>query len=169
MTRSANPLRSRHYAEFEVEVVTSHRHFTGVVEAGRGLGAPRMTDPVVHARLRDLLGFPVEPGTLNLRLSMPWDRALTPWYLAAEEITVGWRARTAQAGYFWSRVLIAGRYRGVVAQADEPGYPVDLVELLSEVHLRETLHLKNGDAVSFIVVANEELGGGTHVMPDSGV
>lgn len=134
--------------------------FTGVVEAGRGLGAPRMADPDVHARLQDLLGFPVEPGTLNLRLSMPWDRALAPWYVAAEEIAVSWRARTAQAGYFCSRVLIAGRYRGIVAQADEPGYPVDLVELLSEVHLRETLDLEDGDALSFIVVANDEPRGG---------
>ena len=120
-----------------------------------------MADPVVLARLQVLLGFPVEPGTLNLRLSMPWDRALTPWYLTAEELSLGWRARTAQAGYFWSRVLIAGLYRGVVAQADEPGYPVDLVELLSEVHLRETLDLKDGDALSFIVVANDEPRGTT--------
>lgn len=148
-------------------MVTSHRQFTGVVEAGRGLGAPRMADPVVLVRLEDLLGFPVEPGTLNLRLSMPWDRALTPWYLAAGEIAPGWRDRTAQAGYFWSRVLIAGRYRGVVAQADEPGYPDDLVELLCEVHLRETLDLKDDDALSFAVVTHGESRDGQARTPDS--
>jgi CTP-dependent riboflavin kinase len=52
-------------------------------------------------------------------------------------------------------VLIAGRYQGVVAQADEPDYPANLVELLSEVHLRQTLDLRDGDPISFTVVPTE--------------
>jgi CTP-dependent riboflavin kinase len=119
------------------------------------MGAPRLADPTILARLRDLLGFPVEPGTLNLRLPKPWESPLTPSYLAAEEIDPDWEARTAQAGYLWNRVLIAGRYQGVVAQADEPDYPANLVELLSEVHLRQTLDLRDGDPISFTVVPTE--------------
>jgi CTP-dependent riboflavin kinase len=49
-------------------------------------------------------------------------------------------------------VLVAGRYRGVAFQADEPGYPADLVELLCEVHLRDTLGLHDGDPIGFSVL-----------------
>lgn len=80
---------------------------------------------------------------LRTRTGRAWESPLTPSYLAAEEIDPDWEARTAQAGYLWNRVLIAGRYRGVVAQADEPDYPANLVELLSEVHLRQTLDLRD--------------------------
>ena len=111
-----------------------------------------MADPIVCDRLRELLGLSLVPGTLNVRLAKPWDRTLTPAYLAAEEIDPDWEAETSQAGYFWSRVLIAGRYPGVAAQADEIGYPPNLVELLSGVHLRRRLGLIDGDEITFALV-----------------
>ncbi len=49
-------------------------------------------------------------------------------------------------------VLVAGRYRGVAFQADEPGYPADQVELLWEVHLRDSLGLSDGDSIDFSVL-----------------
>jgi len=58
-----------------------------------------------------------------------------------------------QAGYFWARIVIADRYRGIAFQADEPGYPSDLVELICEVHLRDTLGLRDGDSITFRIVA----------------
>ena len=48
--------------------------------------------------------------------------------------------------------LIAARYRGIAFQADEPGYPDELVELLSEVHLRAALGLSDGDPITFAVL-----------------
>lgn len=47
--------------------------------------------------------------------------------------------------------MIARRYRGLAFQADEPGYPSDLVELVSEVHLRTALGLRDGDLVTVSV------------------
>jgi CTP-dependent riboflavin kinase len=93
------------------------------------------------------------PGTINLRLPRPLER--DRWrYVAASEIAPDWEARTGQAGYHLVSVMIAGRYRGLAFQADEPGdpgYPADQIELFSEVHLRCTLGLIDGDPVAVSV------------------
>src|SRR2546429_3790317 len=102
----------------------------GIVIPGRGLGAPRMSDPDLTARLAELVGFPVLPGTLNVRLPEPFDRSLASLHVAASDITPEWEAETGQAGYFFVPVLVAGRYRCMAFQADEPGYPEDQVELI---------------------------------------
>ena len=49
---------------------------------------------------------------------------------------------------------MAGRYRAIAFQADEPaepGYPPEQVELICEAHLRRELGLTDGDAISFSV------------------
>jgi CTP-dependent riboflavin kinase len=127
---------------------------TGVVASGRGLGAGRLADTDILDRLRELFGFTAVPGTLNVRLPEPFDRSLASRYVSAVEISPTWEAETGQAGYFLAPVLIADRYRGAAFQADEPGYPAHLVELVCEVHLRQTLGLRNGDAITFSVLAS---------------
>jgi len=111
-----------------------------------------MADPHLLDRLRELVGFSIVPGTLNVRLPERFDRVMTARYLAAAEISPDWEAETGQAGYLLALVLIAAGYRGVAFQADEPGYPADQVELLCEVHLRDTLGLVDGDPITFCLV-----------------
>jgi CTP-dependent riboflavin kinase len=109
-----------------------------------------MADPAVMARLRELAGFPIVPGTLNVRLPRPLERTSSWRYVASAEIAPDWEARSGQVGYYLASVTIAGRYRGLAFQAVElecPGYPPDQVELFSEVHLRTTLDLADGDPV----------------------
>jgi CTP-dependent riboflavin kinase len=109
-----------------------------------------MADPAVLHRLQDVAGFPIVPGTLNLRLPAAPERDAHWHYVSAAEIGPEWQARTGQAGYFLARVTIAERYRGLAFQADEPaapGYPPDLIELFSEVLLRKALDLSDGDHV----------------------
>jgi CTP-dependent riboflavin kinase len=124
---------------------------SGMVQPGRGLGAGIMVDHAVMERLRELAGFAIVPGTLNVRLPRPLDRGSSWRYVAAAEISPDWEARSGQVGYFLAPVVIAGRYRGLAFQADErgdPGYPSDQVELFSEVHLRGVLGLTDGDTVA---------------------
>lgn len=130
-------------------IVTLQADLTGVVEPGRGLGARRMADSDLLDQLQEMAGFPIVPGTLNVRLPGPMERPPTMRYLAAEDIDPGFEAATGQAGFFFAPVLIADRYRGMAMQAVEPGYPDDQVELLCEVHLRQTLGLADGDHVVF--------------------
>jgi CTP-dependent riboflavin kinase len=130
------------------------RDLSGIVQPGRGLGAELMADVTVMARLRQLFGFSIVPGTLNVRLAGPLERG-TGWrYVAAAEISPDWEARTGQAGYFLAGVLIAGRYRGLAFQADEPagpGYPADQIELFSDVQLRGALDLEDGDRIAVVL------------------
>jgi len=126
---------------------------TGVVVPGRGLGAPLMGE-LDADRVAALFGVPAAvPGTLNVRLERPVVRG-TGWrYVPADAIAPDWQARTGQAGYFVVPVLIADRHRGIAFQGDEPDYPPDQVELVSDTRLRAGLGLTDGDPISFAVVA----------------
>ena len=129
-------------------------NLSGVVEPGRGLGAPLMSDPAVAERLAELAGFPIIPGTLNVRLPAPVERGSRWRYVRAEEIAPDWSGRSGQTGYHMVAVTVGGRFRGLAFQADEPdgpGYPPDQIELLSEVHLRSALGLADGDAVAVAI------------------
>jgi CTP-dependent riboflavin kinase len=131
--------------------MASPQDLSGTVQPGRGLGAGLMADHAVMERLRELAGFAIVPGTLNVRLPRPLDRDSRWRYVAATEISPGWEGRSGQAGYFLAPVVIAERYRGLAFQADEPGnpgYPCDQVELFSEVHLRGALGLIDGDTIA---------------------
>ena len=124
------------------------RDLSGTVEPGRGLGADRMADPAVVEQLQALARCPIVPGTLNLRLPEPPDRGPHWRYVDASDISPDWESATGQAGYHLAPVLIEERYRGLAFQAVEPaggGYPEDLVELFSEVHLRTALDLDDDD------------------------
>jgi CTP-dependent riboflavin kinase len=135
--------------------MASQRDLSGIVQSGRGLGAGLMADAAVTGRLRELAGFSIVPGTLNVRLPGPLERDASWHYVAASEIAPDWEARTGQSGYFLAPVMIS-QYRGLAFQAVEPeapGYPPDQIELFSEVHLREALDLSDGDPIAVSVVA----------------
>lgn len=126
------------------------RDLSGVVQAGRGLGAGLMADRGVMEKLDELSGFSVVPGTLNVRLRGPLERGASWRYVPAAEIAPDWEGRTGQSGYFLARVTVADRYRGVAFQAVEPGdegYPPDLIELFCEAHLRAELGVDDGDII----------------------
>jgi CTP-dependent riboflavin kinase len=131
--------------------VTS-RSFTGTVTGGLGKATSVLDDEGVLDDLHERIGVRVVPGTLNLRLPARLDRRLLPVYIAANEIDADWETRTGQAGYFLAPVLVAERYRGAVFQANESGYPDDLVELMAETHLRTALDLDDGDPVTFAIL-----------------
>jgi CTP-dependent riboflavin kinase len=107
-----------------------------------------MTDPVVPGRIQMAVDHEIVPGTLNVSIPDPLNRRLLSSYRPGGEIDSEWEADTGQAGYFWSPALIAGRYRGVVAQADEPDYPQTLIEVLCEVRLRSALGPSDGDGIT---------------------
>ena len=126
-----------------------------------GRGAALLDDDRVLDRIEELFGLRVVPGTLNVRLDAPFDRATATSYIASSDVDPSWEARTAQAGYHLVPVLVAGRYRGIAFQADEPGYPEDLLEVMCEVHLRSTLGLQDGDPISVTTTSRYRRGVGT--------
>ena len=130
--------------------MVAQRDLSGVVQPGRGLGAGLMTNRAVMEKLRELAGFPIVPGTLNVWLPRPLERGASWRYVAASEITSDWEAQTGQSGYFLAPVIVTGRYRGLAFQAvesGERGYPPNQIELFCEVHLRRELGLGDGDPI----------------------
>jgi CTP-dependent riboflavin kinase len=130
------------------------KNYRGIVVPGRGFGGQRMANPTVLQVAQRLTGLILVPGTLNIRLPQPFD-GLLPWYFT--EVDLGgnvWRDHAPnRTGIRCGEVLIAGRYRGIVFQGDEPEYPPAQVEIMSDHHLRTTLGLNDGDVLAFSLVA----------------
>jgi CTP-dependent riboflavin kinase len=130
------------------------KDFQGVVVPGRGFGAQRMANPTVLQAVHQLTTLNLVPGTLNVRLPQPFD-GLLPRYLTEGDLGGNvWRDHAPnRTGIHCGEVIIAGRYRGIVFQGDEPEYPPEQVELMSDHHLRATLGLRDGDPITFSLVA----------------
>jgi len=132
---------------------SSVKTYRGVVVPGRGFGAQRMANPAVLRAAQRLTGLILVPGTLNVRLPQPFDGMLTG-YLTEDDLGGHvWRDHAPdRQGIRFGEVLIAGRYRGIMFQGDEPEYPPNLVEIMSGHHLRDTLGLQDGDTLEFTVI-----------------
>ena len=133
--------------------------YRGIVVPGRGFGAQRMANPAVLQAAQRLTALTLVPGTLNLRLPQPFD-GLLPLYLTEADLGGNvWRDHAPhRTGICWGEVLIAGRYRGMVFQGDEPEYPPAQVDLMSDHHLRDTLGLHDGDVLAFSLVTDQGTG-----------
>jgi CTP-dependent riboflavin kinase len=118
-----------------------------------------MANPAVLHAAQRLTGLILVPGTLNVRLPQPFD-GLLPWYFTEDELGGHvWRDHAPnRTGIRCGEVLIAERYRGVVFQGDEPGYPPAQVEILSDHHLRATLGLRDGDMLAFTLLTDQGTG-----------
>jgi CTP-dependent riboflavin kinase len=115
-----------------------------------------MANPAVLQAAQRLTALTLVPGTLNVRLSQPFD-GLLPWYVTEADLGGHvWRDHAPnRAGICCGAVLIAGRYRGMVFQGDEPEYPPVQVEIMSDHYLRDTLGLHDGDTLEFILLTDQ--------------
>ncbi len=131
--------------------------FKGTVKSGIGEAVSEMSKPGELAQWETLTGLKVIPGTLNLQLEAPFNLTLLK-YLSFSEI--GWDFDPASQGFdfngeigmYYSRITISGSYPGILAFWT---WVTDLrthAELISSVHLRKTIGLKDGDSVEFSLV-----------------
>jgi CTP-dependent riboflavin kinase len=136
-------------------MVIQGNSFTGIVVPGRGFAVQRMAQPTLLQVLKRFTDLHLVPGTLNVRLSQPFDGTLTR-YLTEDDLGGRvWRDHAPhRQGIRCGEVLIAGQYRGILFQGDEPEYPPDQVELLSDQHLRTTLGLRDGDRLEFTLLTD---------------
>jgi CTP-dependent riboflavin kinase len=135
-------------------VIQGHS-FTGIVVPGRGFAVQRMAQPTLLQALRRFTDLNLVPGTLNVRLSQPFDGTLTR-YLTEDDLGGRvWRDHAPhRQGIRCGEVLIAGQYHGVLFQGDEPEYPPEQVEILSDQHLRTMLGLRDGDMLEFTLLTD---------------
>ncbi|HEY8179474.1 MAG TPA: DUF120 domain-containing protein [Candidatus Limnocylindria bacterium] len=122
----------------------------GRVRPGQGLGAPRMADSNVMGLLERSMGFRPAPGTLNVMLDHPFDRAPDTEYIRASLLNPDWQADTGQAGYWLTPMVAGGIYDAIAVQADEPHYPAEQLEILCGVRLRDAFRLADGDPIELL-------------------
>ncbi len=123
--------------------------FRGVVRSGLGQGRQQMSAPGVLERIQRLTGHTISSGTLNVYLPNPFHFRL-PNYVTAAELALNTKA----SGFHWAPIVIANKYPGLLVRSTGPGYPPNLVELVSDRNLRQALGLKDGDEIEFTLTGD---------------
>jgi len=132
--------------------------FKGIVKTGIGKAVLEMSKSSELDEWETLTGMRVIPGTLNLQLTKPFDLSLLR-YLSFSKI--GWDFDPATQGFdfkgdigmYYNRIIIAGKYRGILVFWTWVPELDTHAELISQVHLRTTLGLEDGDIVDFSLYA----------------
>lgn len=116
----------------------------GRVFSGKGKGAKFTRLPWVEGQIREKLGFTPYPGTLNLKLTeKDVENRASLEEVEAQDIlpTSGFNRGRLFRAYLRDDVKCA------VVIPQIPGYPDDVVEIISQTNLREKLKLEDGQSV----------------------
>lgn len=119
----------------------------GRVVTGKGEGASLTQLDWARQQFVAKLGIDPFPGTLNLILDTP--DALAVW--AEWQTTRGIVIDPPNAEWCSARcyfVRIANQINGAIVLPEVNGYAPSQIEIIANVSLRETLQLKDGDAVT---------------------
>ena len=128
--------------------------FSGTVKTGIGGAVDEMSNPDELNVWKTLTGLRVIPGTLNLHLTKPFNLSLLKYISFSE---VGWNFDPttqgfdfrADVGMYYHRINIFNKFPGVlVFWTWVPELSIH-AELVSSVHLRTEIGLKDGDKVEF--------------------
>lgn len=128
--------------------------FTGVVKTGRAGAAVEMSKSSTIEDMEILTGLRVIPGTLNLHLTKPFNFSLLKYSSFSE---LGWDFDPAsqdidfmgEIGMYYHRITIFNKYPGILAFWTWTHELSTSAELISPVHLRTKIGLKDGDMVDF--------------------
>lgn len=118
-------------------------HLKGRVFSGKSEGAEFVNLSWARKQIEEKLGFTPYSGTLNIRL----DGKSTKMKKALMNATGA--EILAAPGYCRGRILEASmmKVKCAVVIPEVPGYPADVVEVISSTNLRERLHLVDGSWV----------------------
>jgi len=124
--------------------------FSGQVVTGTGKAASFTQLQWARDQFITQLGIDPYPGTLNLLLDTPSDQ--TEW--ARLKGTDGRRVTSPNNEWCDARcypIQMEGRLPGAILYPEVPGYPENQVEIISPLHLRLELGLKDGDRFTLTV------------------
>jgi CTP-dependent riboflavin kinase len=132
----------------------SKQIYRGKVKPGRGGAVGEMSKPDSLEGFQKLTGLSIIPGTLNIKMTEPFDLNLLNYLKFAD---IGWDFDPATQGIKYQGEIGVYYRRATVANE----YPVCLVifswvteihtdaELVSPHHLRTVLNLRDGDIIEF--------------------
>ena len=124
--------------------------FSGKVESGQDRGRHFMALPWVQEQVQDLLGFEPYPGTLNLRIDETFVQEYHE-YLEVRKLDIIKPANNSYYPGVVARATLNETVEGAIVLPLIPEYPMDLVEIISSVFLRDALAIGDGDIVSVVV------------------
>lgn len=120
----------------------------GIVSSGRREAGGFLSVPWVVDQLREKAGFVPYPGTLNLRITSA--SSLAHWD-EVRRVGTGVRLRSPDPAFCDATcypVLLDHRVSGAVVLPEVEGYPLDVVEVVAQEKLRDSLNLADGDEVA---------------------
>jgi riboflavin kinase len=145
-----------YYSEIK-SALESERHelvFHGSLFRGLGEGAYYVSLGGYREQFKKLLGFEPYAGTLNLKLSSPLDidkkRQIHFWKGLQVQGFANGRRTYGPAKCF--RAVVAGKYKAAVLVIERTHYDDTVLELISPVHIRKALGLRDGDELSVRVM-----------------
>ena len=121
---------------------------TGVIFTDLGRGAAFMALEWVQQSLREGLGFVPYPATLNLRPES--ESEIAAWREVKKEMS-GISITSPDPLFCQARcflVDIEGQVKGAVLLPGVEGYPVDKIEVIAPVRLKDALRLRDGEKIT---------------------
>lgn len=133
--------------------------YRGKVETGIGGAVGEMLKPGGLEGFQELAGLAIIPGTLNIKLSEPFDLSLLNYLRFAD---VGWEFDPAtqgikyegEIGVYYRRATVANEYPACLLIFT---WVTDIyidAEMVSPHHLRTVLNLQDGDIIEFTLDNN---------------
>ena len=128
--------------------------YKGAVRTGIGGAVAEMLKPGSLDEFRRVLGLPIIPGTLNIKLVEPIDLSALKYVKFSD---IGWEFDPStqgidyngEIGMYWRRAAVAGKCDACLLIFT---WVTDIqrnAELVSPHHLRTVLNLQDGDTVEF--------------------
>ncbi len=126
----------------------------GIVETGAGQGAFFTSLDWVREQFQRAMGFAPYPGTLNVRICSE-DLGRLEAFISEKDFEL-----VPADPQFCSGSVKKIRIEGIPAAAVFPGeevrvHPREVIEIVSDRHLKQSLHLKDGDQVTITDILDE--------------
>jgi riboflavin kinase len=125
----------------------TNKKLEGIVFTGEGNGKKYLALPWVKKQLEEKLGYSPFLGTLNLKLI--GESVKHKKILLKVESSVICPAEGYCVGRLFKASIDGTTCAVIVPQVK--GYPENVMEVIAQVNLRETLKLKEGDTVTVLV------------------
>ena len=132
--------------------------YQGVIRTGRGGAVGEMSKPGGLEGFRRLTRLKIIPGTLNIKLTEPFDLSLLKYLKFAD---MGWEFDPStqgidydgEIGVYYGRATVADKYLACILFFTWAGNTHTSGELVSPHHLRTVLGAGDGDTVEFTLDA----------------
>ena len=126
---------------------------SGTVFSGLGEGAYYISLNGYKTQFKSKLGFEPFPGTLNLKLSSSIDRKIRRDLALSQGVHIeGFKdGKRTYGGAECFRAVLDGGVKGAVLILERTSHDDSIMEIISPVNVRQTLKLKEGDALEVTV------------------